>query len=279
MRILVTGANGYLGRGVVQALLNRGHEVIATDLLIESIDTRANCIAADLFDVDEPYKYYHEPDVLLHMAWRDGFVHNSEHHLGDLQKHYIFLEKMIRAGVKQIAVMGTMHEIGFYEGEIDENTPCHPLSLYGIAKNALRDAIQILAKQYEVCFQWLRAYYIVGNTKFGNSIFSKIFIAEEIGHDVFPFTTGQNRYDFIDYTEFVEYVALTVSQCEIDGIINICSGCSEKLADRVERFIKENNFKIKLAYGTYPDRAYDSKAVWGNDSKIRKIINNSLKKS
>ena len=35
-------------------------------------------------------------------------------------------------------------------------------------------------------------------------------------------------------------------------------------------FIKENGYKIKLDYGAFPDRPYDSKAVWGNDMKIKK---------
>ena len=54
------------------------------------------------------------------------------------------------------------------------------------------------------------------------------------------------------------------------GIINICSGKPEKLADRVERFIKENGYRIKLQYGAFPDRPYDSKAIWGNDTKNQK---------
>ena len=37
-------------------------------------------------------------------------------------------------------------------------------------------------------------------------------------------------------------------------------------------FIKENGYKIKLDYGKFPDRPYDSKAVWGDDKKIRKIM-------
>lgn len=49
----------------------------------------------------------------------------------------------------------------------------------------------------------------------------------------------------------------------------------EKLADRVERFIKENGYGIKLKYGAFPDRPYDSKAVWGDNNKIRKIMENN----
>ena len=63
-----------------------------------------------------------------------------------------------------------------------------------------------------------------------------------------------------------------VSQKQEQGIINICSGRPEKLADRVERFIKENEYDIELEYGAFPDRPYDSKAIWGDSRKIEKIL-------
>ena len=43
-----------------------------------------------------------------------------------------------RAGLPSVSVMGSMHEIGRWEGAVDENTPANPLSNYGVAKNALR---------------------------------------------------------------------------------------------------------------------------------------------
>ncbi len=112
----------------------------------------------------------------------------------------------------------------------------------------------------------------MGNSKYGSSIFSKITAAEIEGKEEFPFTMGQNQFDFIIYDDFCEQVARATVQDEVLGVINICSGHPEKLADRVERFIVENNYKIKLKYGVFPDRPYDSKAVWGDNSKIQKIM-------
>lgn len=274
LKILVTGANGYLGQGIVRSILNNGHCVVATDFNTQFVDERAERIACNLFEVDNPYSFFGEPDVLLHLAWRDGFVHYSSAHIDDLPKHYAFIKKMVDGGIQQVAVMGSMHEIGFFEGSINESTPCHPTTPYGIAKNALRDLTQMICKQKNIVFQWLRGYYIVGNSKFGSSIFSKITAAVDEGKTEFPFTLGQNHYDFIDYPDFCAQVAAVVGQKNEQGIINICSGKPEKLADRVERFIKENDYRIKLQYGAFPDRPYDSKAIWGNDTKIRKIMEN-----
>lgn len=272
MKILVTGANGYLGSGVVKSILDKGYSVIAADFQLNHVDDRAEKKECNLFDIANPYEYFDKPDALLHLAWRDGFVHYSSAHIEDLPKHYLFIKSFAEAGCKHIAVMGSMHEIGFFEGSINETTACNPITPYGISKNALRELTEMLCKQNNAIFQWMRGYYIVGNSKYGSSIFSKITAAAKDGKEEFPFTMGQNQYDFVDYDEFCNQVAAVVTQNEINGIINICSGKPEKLADRVERFIKENNYSIELRYGAFPDRPYDSKAVWADGKKIEKIM-------
>lgn len=273
MKILVTGAEGFLGKGIVNKLLDLGNEVIAACLNTpRDLDARATVIESDIFNIDNPYEYYGKPDVVLHLAWKDGFIHYSEAHLEYLASHVNFLKKLCQSNIKQIAVMGSMHEIGFYEGSINEHTPCNPESYYGISKNALRETTEIMCKQNDKIFQWLRGYYIVANTSEGSSIFSKLVNASEKGEKVFPFTMGLNQFDFLDYDEFCDQVAYAVSQKTINGIINICSGRPEKLSDRVERFIKDNNLNIKLQYGKFPDRPYDSKAVWGDNKKITQIL-------
>ena len=272
MKILVTGANGYLGQGIVKTLLDDGHEVIAASRSMVYVDKRAVQVGGNIFDFDDPYRAYGCPDIMLHLAWRNGFVHNDRSHLEDLPKHYAFIEKMIASGLQRLAVMGSMHEIGFWEGSIKADTPTNPQSLYGIAKNSLREAVEILTKTNNIPLQWIRGFYIVGNTEHGCSIFSKITQAERKGQEQFPFTSGQNQWDFLDYNDFCQEVAMVVEQQKYHGIINVCHGRPEKLAERVERFIAENHYKIKLAYGTFPDRPYDSKAVWGDDSIIREIM-------
>lgn len=277
MKLLVTGANGYLGCGIVKKLCDDGVDVIATDLDDEYIDKRAKIIKADLFDVPEPYSFFGEPDTILHLAWRDGFKHASLNHINDLPKHYRFLSQIIQEKTKRVCVMGSMHEIGFYEGSIDENTPTKPQSLYGISKDALRNSVQLLCKEKNILFQWIRGFYIVGNSPHGSSIFSKIIQAAQKNEKTFPFTQGLNQFDFCDYDKFCDMVAAVIEQDKINGIINCCSGHPTRLAERVESFIQENNLDITLQYGAFPDRPYDSKAVWGNNSKICQIMENGVK--
>ena len=145
-RVLVTGANGYIGRHVVQALLELGHEVLAADFAFDGIDERAERVETPIFSGDENiYEQLGKPDVCIHMAWRNGFVHNADTHITDLPNHFTFIKNMIAGGLPQLAVMGTMHEVGYWEGAIKEDTPTNPTSLYGISKNALRQMTYLLA--------------------------------------------------------------------------------------------------------------------------------------
>lgn len=273
MKILVTGANGYLGTGIVKLLCDNNIQVIAAcHSRIDNVDQRAEIKQCDIFSIEDPYHFFGEPDILLHLAWRNGFIHNDPSHIWDLPKHYEFIKKMIDEGCKHISVLGTMHEVGFFEGSIKENTPTHPESLYGISKDALRNSVELMCKNADIVFQWIRGYYIVGNSENGCSIFSKITIAEKKKQKLFPFTMGINQWDFIDYNDFCKQVCAVILQDKINGIINVCHGRPEKLADRVERFIKENGYNIKLDYGKFPDRPYDSKAIWGDNSKIEEIM-------
>lgn len=276
MKILVTGANGYIGRYVVKTLLDEGHQVVASDICTDDVDLRANRINIDLFNLPDEniFNLLGSPDVCLHMAWRNGFVHNSPTHMGDLSAHYNFLTSLIKGGLKQLAVMGSMHEVGYWEGAIDENTPCNPISLYAIAKDALRRALEIFTAQNNVIFQWLRCFYVLGDDKKNNSIFCKLLQAAESGKKTFPFTTGKSKYDFIQLEDLVKLLSASITQTEIKGIINCCTGKPISLAERVESFIKEKNLDIKLDYGAFPDRPYDSPCIYGDTTKINHIIAN-----
>ena len=277
MKILVTGAHGYIGKHVVSTLLDNGCSVTACDLHLQGIDTRAKQIERDLFSsLDGIFEKLGSPDVCIHLAWRDGFVHNSKNHILDLSAHYRFLTSLIDGGLRQLAVMGTMHEVGYWEGKIDENTPCNPISLYGIAKDALRRSMIQYCSSHQCLLQWLRGYYILGDDRKNHSIFSKLLQAADEGKTIFPFTTGKTKYDFITVSELAQQVAIAISQTEVAGIINCCSGNPVTLAEQVENFIKEYQLDIKLEYGVFPDRPYDSPIIYGDATKIQTILKNQL---
>lgn len=55
MKILVTGANGYLGQDIVKHILDHRYEVVAADFAADHVDERAIKIACNLFEIEDSY--------------------------------------------------------------------------------------------------------------------------------------------------------------------------------------------------------------------------------
>ncbi len=271
--ILVTGAAGYIGRHVVKCALDMGHRVIAADFAFKGVDERAEFCDLPLFSGDKNiWRALGSPDVCIHLAWRDGFRHNASSHMKDLSSHIVFLNNLAAGGLPMLTVMGTMHEVGYWEGPITADTRCAPQSQYGVAKNALRQSLLLSLPATGCVLHWLRAYYITGDEAHGSSIFAKITQAEQDGKATFPFTSGKNKYDFIDVDRLAQMIVAASVQGEVNGIINVCTGRPQTLADRVEQFLRDKNYRIRLDYGAYPDRPYDSPGVWGDPAQINEIL-------
>lgn len=270
-RVLVTGAGGYIGRHVVRALLERGDDVSIASSYTEDFGGGVQRLAENFSELDIDH-VVETCDSCIHLAWRDGFQHNSDAHMANLSAHYLFLSSLAAVGLKSLSVIGTMHEIGYWEGAIDEDTPTNPHSLYGIAKDSLRKALTARLQNDKIDFRWLRAFYITGDDKHSQSVFGKILRSHEEGKRVFPFTSGLNQCDFIDVAELGRQIVAADAQSDVLGVINCCSGKPVTLADRVLRFLAENGIEMDLQYGAFPDRAYDSPRVWGDASKIQQIL-------
>ncbi len=278
MHIVITGGNGYIGRNLAKFLartdnkitvISRNADLKTDKSLLENI----NYVQFDIFSNNDKniYETLERPDVLVHLAWESGFIHNDSSHYNNIFNHINFIENMLKGGLKHLASAGTMHEIGYFVGEVDENTPTNPQNLYGIAKNFLRQTTEILCKKYSVTYQWLRFFYIYGDDINNNSIFTKILEACQENKKSFDLNSGELLHDFIHIDSLVSQINSVINQNKINGIINCCTGNPVSLKTMVNNFVKDNKLPIAIEYDKFPIRLYDSRAIWGSNKKINSI--------
>ncbi len=281
MKILVTGATGFIGNYLVAELLRLKHKIIATgkeskdELKYKWID-KVTYIQSDLNQaIDNSYKYFYEPDILIHLYW-EGLPNYKEHYHFEknLFNSYFFIKNLITGGLRDITVLGTCFEYGMRGGMLNEDLEsAAPANAYALAKDALRKFLEEFKKTYDFNFKWVRLFYLYGEGQNKNSILEQLKTAIKNKEKVFNMSGGEQLRDYLSVEKAAEYIAKISLQNEVTGIINCCSGKPISIRGLVEKYLEENNVNIELNLGYYPYPDYEPMAFWGDNTKLKRIIN------
>ena len=213
------------------------------------------------------------PDVLIHLAW-DGLPnYKSLHHFEtELPRQFRFLKAMVEAGLPSLLVTGTCFEYGMQSGALSEDLPTQPANPYGYAKDALRRQLEFLKSVKPFNLTWARLFYMYGEGQPDTSLYPKLRAAVLRGDKVFNMSGGEQLRDYLP----VEVVARQLARLAIagadTGTINICSGVPISVRSLVEKWLRENNWKIELNFGYYPYPDYEPMAFWGERGKLDRCL-------
>jgi dTDP-6-deoxy-L-talose 4-dehydrogenase (NAD+) len=172
MRVLVTGASGFIGSHVTAAAVAEGAEVTIlaepSDPLrrLQALLPRLRVVRADLGDVAtlELELARHTPQVCLHLAWytEPGEYLHSMINVPLLTASLGLLQILARVGCSHILATGTCAEYDTSLGYLREDSPTRPATIYAAAKHALHAMGMHLMAAANVGFTWARLFYLYG---------------------------------------------------------------------------------------------------------------------
>jgi nucleoside-diphosphate-sugar epimerase len=280
-KILVTGATGFIGKYVIDALLQKDCEVTATSsnkakAAVTGWFGRVTYKPFDLTQFDGSCNYqqfFGNPDAVIHLAWEGLPNYKAAFHTEDnLPRHFAFIKNLVENGQEDITITGTCFEYGMQEGCLSEDMPAMPENAYALAKDSLRRQLEHLQQQNSFHLKWVRLFYMYGAGQNPNSLLSQLDRALENGEQVFNMSGGEQVRDYLTVEKVAEYITAIALQNEVEGIINCCSGVPVTVKSLVENHLKEKGRSITLNLGYYPYADYEPMAFWGNDAKLRSII-------
>lgn len=279
MKILVTGATGFIGNYVVEELVKHKHKIIATSInhsqkIYFNWTEKVDYIQADLNeDKKDWFAFFNKPDQIIHLAW-EGLPNYKElfHIERNLSRNCLFLRNIIGNGLKKVVVIGTCLEYGNQSGALKEDMETKPNNPYALAKDCLRKYLEQLQTNFNFDLKWIRLFYMYGKIQKPNTILSQLEAALERKDKTFNMSGGEHLRDYLPVEKVAEYIVKISMQDRIGGIINCCSGKPISIRKLVEDYLKKNqrSIELNLGYYLYPD--YEAMAFWGDTEKLEKAI-------
>lgn len=281
MKVLVSGATGFIGNYVIEELLKHNVEIVATSANKEKVKQQlwyenVKYIPFDFNHFDSTtnyFLYFNEPDILIHLAWEGLPNYTSSFHTEiNLPAHKALLENIIRNGLKDVTITGTCLEYGMQSGCLNEGLPAHPSNAYATAKNELRIFVEEMQQQYNFSFKWLRLFYMYGKGQSENSLLSQLDKALKNGDEIFNMSGGEQTRDYLPVEKVATYIVKIALQKKVERIINCCSGIPVTINDFVENYLREAGKRIKLNRGYYPYTDYEPMHFWGSTEKLNAAL-------
>jgi dTDP-6-deoxy-L-talose 4-dehydrogenase (NAD+) len=279
VKVLVTGATGFVGRHLVAALLARGCEVRAVARNAETASTlpwinAVEFIAADIHADDLNIAALTDGiDALVHLAWPGLPNYRALFHFEhNLMADYRFIKGAVEAGVSHVLVTGTCFEYGMQSGPLSEHTAPQPSNPYGLAKNTLRLFLQNLQQVQPFTLQWARLFYLYGEGQNPNSLLAALDRAIDAGDDSFNMSAGEQLRDYLAIETAAGYLAAIVQQREFDGVINCASGQPISVRALVEQRLRARGSSIQLNLGHYPYPSHEPMAFWGVADRLQQLL-------
>jgi nucleoside-diphosphate-sugar epimerase len=170
MRVLVSGAGGFIGLPLVTELAHRGAEVHALSRRPDPPEVQGvRWHRVDLADEDPLEKLLRElsPERLVHLAWctEHGRFWRAPENVVWVERSLRLLRAFARHGGRRLVMLGTCAEYDWstVDGPLGESrSRLAPATLYGAAKDALRRVAGSYAEQEGIELAWGRPFFLYG---------------------------------------------------------------------------------------------------------------------
>ncbi|MET3713201.1 nucleoside-diphosphate-sugar epimerase [Sphingomonas trueperi] len=275
MRVLVTGSSGFVGRHVIDQLVARGVNVVASSrspMGRHDVDH----VAADLTQPGAATALIEkvQPTHLLHLAWNavPGQFWNAADNLDWCAASLALLRSFHAVGGKRAVVAGSCAEYDWTgAGQLDEAlSPINPATLYGVAKDALRRMVLRDAEQHGHSVAWGRIFWLYGPGEAPGRLVSDVAVALRDGRTA-AVSAGTQRRDFLHVSD-VAGAFVAALHSEYRGIFNVSSGTPVSIRDVVGCLSEAMERPEGVHYGARPTQPGEPPLLYGTVDRLQREI-------
>lgn len=282
MRVLVTGAAGFIGSHLTQTILREGHEVWAAVLPGESTRRLAQIhdqVRIELIDLQKSSEVKElasraNPDCCVHLAWYvvPGKYWNSPENLRCVSMSLGLAEALAAAGCRRMVGVGTCAEYDWDHELLSEDaTPLRPRTLYGACKNATRQILEVFCGQAGMSFAWGRYFFLYGPGEKAQRLVPAV-VRSMLRGEPARLNSGTQVRDFL-HVQDVAAATWEVAKSALTGPVNIASGEPVRTGAIVETIARIIGGHPRVDWGAIPDGPRDVPVLAADVRKLRQATN------
>lgn len=274
MRVLVTGATGFIGRQCIAPLQAKGYEVHAVSSKPHGKNGMVHWHKADLLNARQCQDLVRQvqPMHLLHFAWYavPGKYWTSVENLRWVQASLGLMQVFAAVGGKRAVMAGTCAEYDWGFGQCSEgSTPLVSATLYGTCKHALQTMLAAWSRQAGLSSAWGRIFSLYGPHEHSARLVASVVAALLRGEEA-PCSNGSLIRDYLHVADVASaFVALLDSGLE--GPVNIGSGTGVALKDIVEKIGVKIGQSGLIRLGTRPPPAGEPPLLIADTARLSRI--------
>lgn len=265
-RITITGGKGFLGKHLIKAFRNHGHENI----------TVADLPDYNLIDLGDVRRLYEEtrPDIVVHLAAKVGGIGFNRENPGSLFYDNIMMGvQLIHEGylrkIEKFVALGTIcaypkfTPVPFKEENLWNGYPEETNAPYGLAKKMMLVQSQAYRQQYGFNSIFLLPVNLYGpgdnfdprSSHVIPALIKKCVDARIRGEkEIIVWGSGQATREFFYVEDAAEAIVLATERYNKSEPINIGAGFEISIRDLVELIVELTGFKGRIAWdATQPD--------------------------
>jgi len=289
MKCLVTGAAGFIGSHLCDALLARGDEVIGVDCFLDTYPQEVKernlagarrhrafaCFKADLLtaDLDQLLKHV---DVVFHLAAQPG-VRSSwgESFAGYVENNILATQRLLEAVAKRpvrkfvfassSSIYGNATELPLREDTIPE-----PISPYGVTKLAAEHLCQVYHSQWGVPTIALRYFTVYGPRQRPDMAFHQWIRALLSGETVTIFGDGKQTRDFTFVADIVRANLLAAGCSESGVVANIAGGSRVTVLETVRLLEQITGAPGRVSFTE--SAKGDVRDTWADTTRAKEVL-------
>ena len=288
MKILITGAGGFVGKHLIKRLQDNHHELVALGIGCDKEEFQKKDIplyAVDILDEEAVGQCMEEekPDAVIHLAaisnvplsWEKPGLTAEVNVKGTINVFLAFAHSNPKGVFLNI---GSSDEYGLTAKQgipLTEDMPCQPQNPYAISKLCAEQMLLQLGKKHSVKVISTRSFNHFGPGQ------AKGFVVSDFASQVAEIERGEREpvlkvgdlsavRDFTFVTDVVDAYALLLEKNAPTGVYNICSGKAVKIQEILDVLLSLAKADIRVETDATKLRPAEVSYFVGNADKIEK---------